>query len=73
MKYGTFMMVLHCICMSSALMGFIQMGLSAGATALVGHYLIDTPQPMLDFMFLISIAALILAIWLHRVHTATRH
>ncbi len=37
---------------ASALLGFIQMSLSASATALVGTYLKDTPAPMLNFMLL---------------------
>lgn len=57
---------------ASALLGFIQMALSAGATALVGEYLIDTPQPMLDFMLITSLSALVLAIWLYCLHKDTR-
>jgi DHA1 family bicyclomycin/chloramphenicol resistance-like MFS transporter len=45
---------------ASALLGFIQMSLSAGATALVGAFLVDTPAPMLDFMLIISVLALVL-------------
>ena len=56
---------------ASALLGFIQMSLSASATALVGAYLIDTPAPMLNFMFLITIFALILSVALYRSRTIT--
>ena len=44
---------------ASALMGFIQMALSASATALVGAYLTDTPVPMLNFMVLVTFLALL--------------
>ena len=43
---------------ASALLGFIQMSLSASATALVGAFLKNTPVPMLAFMFLITLLAL---------------
>ena len=56
---------------ASALMGFIQMALSASATALVGAYLIDTPAPMLDFMVLINVLALLLCISLYRGRATT--
>jgi DHA1 family bicyclomycin/chloramphenicol resistance-like MFS transporter len=46
---------------ASALLGFIQMSLSASATALVGTYLKDTPAPMLNFMLLIMLFALLLS------------
>ncbi|MEZ5570662.1 MAG: multidrug effflux MFS transporter [Halioglobus sp.] len=46
---------------ASALMGFIQMALSASATALVGAYLTDSPAPMLNFMLLISVLAMLLS------------
>ena len=58
---------------ASAMLGFIQMALSAGATALVGKYLVDTPQPMLDFMLMISLSALILAVWLYCLHKRIGH
>ena len=43
---------------ASALLGFIQMSLSASATALMGAFLKDTPVPMLAFMFLITLLSL---------------
>jgi DHA1 family bicyclomycin/chloramphenicol resistance-like MFS transporter len=51
---------------ASALLGFIQMSLSATATALVGAYLTDTPAPMLNFMLLITAFALLLSVRLYR-------
>lgn len=56
---------------ASALMGFIQMGLSASVTALVGMFLVDTPAPMLNFMVLITLSALLLSVLLYRRHTVT--
>jgi DHA1 family bicyclomycin/chloramphenicol resistance-like MFS transporter len=57
---------------ASALMGFIQMALSACATALVGVYLTDTPAPMLNFMVLMTFLSLLLSVSLYRGHTATK-
>lgn len=57
---------------ASALMGFIQMALSASATALVGVYLTDTPAPMLNFMVLMTFLALLLSVSLYRGHAATK-
>jgi MFS transporter, DHA1 family, multidrug resistance protein len=56
---------------ASALMGFIQMGLSASVTALVGMFLVDTPAPMLNFMVLITLSALALSVLLYRRHSVT--
>lgn len=55
---------------ASAMMGFIQMGMSASVTALVGRYLVDTPAPMLNFIVLITFLALLLSVPLYRVGTA---
>lgn len=57
---------------ASALMGFIQMSLSAFATALVGTYLVDTPAPLLNFMLLITVFALLLSVALYRDRTLTK-
>ena len=57
---------------ASALLGFIQMSLSAFATALVGAYLVDTPAPMLNFMLLITGFALLLSVALFRGRTLTK-
>ncbi|MDE0929508.1 MAG: multidrug effflux MFS transporter [Halioglobus sp.] len=54
---------------ASALLGFVQMSLSASATAIVGNYLVDSPAPVLNFMFAISGFALLLSIVLFRVRT----
>lgn len=56
---------------ASALMGFIQMSLSAIATALVGAVLKDTPAPMVNSMFLISAVALVLSVVLYRRRVPT--
>ena len=52
---------------ASALLGFIQMGLSASATALVGAFLKTTPAPMLNFMVAVTGLALVLALLLYRL------
>jgi MFS transporter, DHA1 family, multidrug resistance protein len=57
---------------ASALLGFIQMSLSASATALVGIYLKDTPAPMLNFMFCITFFALLLSVSLYRGRHLTK-
>jgi MFS transporter, DHA1 family, multidrug resistance protein len=57
---------------ASALLGFIQMSLSASATALVGTYLKDTPAPMLNFMLLITLLALLLSVSLYRSRNVTK-
>ena len=51
---------------ASALLGFIQMGLSAIGTAAVGAILKDSPQPMLAAMFFINLAAVILSLKAYR-------
>tara|TARA_B110000503_G_scaffold105513_1_gene157439 strand:+ start:33100 stop:34302 length:1203 start_codon:yes stop_codon:yes gene_type:complete len=62
----------HIAATASALMGFIQMALSASATALVGAYLVDTPAPMLNFMVLITFLALLLCVSLYRGRAVTK-
>ena len=52
---------------ASALLGFVQMSLSAFATAIVGNYLVDSPAPVLNFMLAISGLALLLSVVLFRV------
>ncbi|MDX1734469.1 MAG: multidrug effflux MFS transporter [Halioglobus sp.] len=56
----------HIAATASALLGFIQMALSSAATALVGVFLADSPQPMLYFMFFITACALWLGVRVHR-------
>lgn len=51
---------------ASALLGFIQMGLSALASALVGALLTDSPQPMLIAMVAFNAGALLLAMRVFR-------
>jgi DHA1 family bicyclomycin/chloramphenicol resistance-like MFS transporter len=58
---------------AAALLGFIQMTLSASATALVGLALKDTPAPMIMTMILISAAALLLAVPVYRRHRSSQH
>jgi MFS transporter, DHA1 family, multidrug resistance protein len=54
---------------ASALMGFIQMAISAAATAFVGAYLTDTPAPMLNFIVLMTFLALLLSAGVYRGRT----
>ena len=51
---------------ASALLGFIQMALSAVTTALVGAFLRDTPDPMLYGMFALSALGMLLCLRVHR-------
>lgn len=51
---------------ASAMMGFIQMAISAAATALVGAYLTDTPAPMLNFIVLLTSLSLLLSVFVYR-------
>jgi MFS transporter, DHA1 family, multidrug resistance protein len=55
---------------ASSLLGFIQMGSSALAAALVGGLLKDTPQPMLVSMVVISLIAVLLAVLVNSRRTA---
>lgn len=57
---------------ASALMGFIQMSLSASASALVGVFLQDTPMPLVWSMLLASLAALVLGLRAHRLYRAAK-
>lgn len=57
---------------ASALLGFIQMSLSAGASALAGAFLKDTPLPMLWIMLLITLAAMFLGLRAHRLYRAMK-
>jgi len=43
---------------ASALLGFVQMSLSAAGTAIVGAFLVDTSVPLLNFMLVTSLLAL---------------
>ena len=57
---------------ASALLGFIQMSLSASSTAIVGAFLKDTPYPMVNFMFFITTLSLILSVLLYRGRSVTK-
>jgi DHA1 family bicyclomycin/chloramphenicol resistance-like MFS transporter len=57
---------------ASSLLGFIQMSMSAVATALVGAFLKDTPTPMLASMFLITLLALGLSVRLYQRYALTK-
>jgi len=57
---------------ASALLGFIQMSLSASASALVGTFLQDTPQPVLAFMCLITLLAVGLSTRVYQRHRMTK-
>ena len=48
---------------ASSLMGFVQMGLAALVTAVVGELLADTPRPLVLGMLVVTAAALVLALW----------
>jgi DHA1 family bicyclomycin/chloramphenicol resistance-like MFS transporter len=52
---------------ASSMLGFIQMSLSASASALAGQLLQDTPLPMLWIMLIISLLCLVLALNVRRL------
>ena len=56
---------------ASALLGFIQMSLSAAASALAGAFLSDTPLPLLALMLLITLTATALAVGAKRLEGRT--
>jgi len=58
---------------ASALLGFIQMSLSAVATAMVGAYLVDTPAPLLNFMLVVSVLAFTLSVFLFAARVPSGH
>lgn len=51
---------------ASAMLGFIQMGLSGAASALAGMVLIDSPAPMVYMMFAITLVSLLLSLGVYR-------
>ena len=57
---------------ASALLGFIQMSLSAAASALTGLFLSTTPAPMVWAMFAISVAALLLGLRSHKLYIRSK-
>lgn len=52
---------------ASSLFGFVQMTLSAAATAVMGHFLVNSPIPMIQAMFIITLVALALAARVERL------
>lgn len=56
---------------ASAMLGFIQMSLSSAATAGIGLFLVDSPQPMVNFMLVLTVVALGLSALLYRLHKAS--
>ena len=57
---------------ASALLGFIQMSLSATASALAGVFLKDTPLPMLWAMLVITLLALALTVRAHGLYRRSK-
>lgn len=53
---------------ASSLLGFIQMSLSAAASALIGGFLSDSPLPMIHLLLGISLVALLLGLRVHRLY-----
>jgi DHA1 family bicyclomycin/chloramphenicol resistance-like MFS transporter len=57
---------------ASALLGFIQMSLAAGASALTGLFLTTTPQPMVWMLVAIASISLVLGLRAHGLYTRTK-
>jgi DHA1 family bicyclomycin/chloramphenicol resistance-like MFS transporter len=57
---------------ASALLGFIQMSLAAGASALTGLFLTTTPQPMVWILLVFSSISLMLGLRAHRLYARTK-
>ncbi len=57
---------------ASALLGFIQMSLSAGASALTGLVLTTTPRPMVWMLLAIASISLVLGLRAHRLYSGTK-
>ena len=57
---------------ASSLLGFIQMSLSAAASALIGQFLTTSPQPMVWMLLTISLASLLLGLRAHKLYLRTR-
>lgn len=56
---------------ASSLLGFIQMSLSAAASALAGQLLKDSPMPMLVIMITITSLGMLLTLQVYRLHRRT--
>jgi len=52
---------------ASSLFGFVQMTLSAAATAVMGYFLVNSPVPMIQAMFVITLMAFALAVRVERL------
>lgn len=57
---------------ASALMGFIQMSLAAGSSALAGRFLSTSPLPMVWFLLLLVSVSLLLGLRAHALHARTK-
>jgi DHA1 family bicyclomycin/chloramphenicol resistance-like MFS transporter len=57
---------------ASSLLGFIQMSLSAVASALIGQFLTTSPQPMVWMLLAISLVSLLLGLRAHGLYLRTR-
>ncbi len=57
---------------ASALLGFIQMSLSAAASALIGAFLTTTPRPMVWMLLVIAFTSLLLGLRVHALYIRTK-
>jgi len=57
---------------ASSLLGFIQMSLAAGASALTGVFLTTTPIPMVWMLLVLALLSLLLGMRAHRLYTRTK-
>jgi DHA1 family bicyclomycin/chloramphenicol resistance-like MFS transporter len=57
---------------ASALLGFIQMSLAAGASALVGIFLTTTPEPMVWMLLVLALISLLLGLRAHSLYARTK-
>jgi DHA1 family bicyclomycin/chloramphenicol resistance-like MFS transporter len=57
---------------ASALLGFIQMSLAAGASALIGIFLTTTPKPMVWMLLVLAFTSLLLGLRTHNLYTRTK-
>ena len=57
---------------ASALLGFIQMSLAAGASAIVGMFLTTTPEPMVWMLLVLALISLLLGLRAHSLYARTK-
>lgn len=57
---------------ASALLGFIQMSLAAGASAITGMFLTTTPKPMVWMLLAIALISLFLGLRAHALYSRTK-